>query len=472
MKKTKLICTIGPSSSDEEIIKEMILNGMNVARINLAHSDHEFAEDIVKKIRKINKELNTNVGILFDTKGPGIRVGTFKEGFMELENDDVVTLTPEKTNEELKRINMSERKLSLSLDIDDLILLDEGKIELKVIGIKNADITCRVVQGGTLKDNRTLNIPEIELNIDYLSIADKNDILFASKLDIDYIALSYVRCANDILDVNDMLIGERNEHMQIISKIENRSAINDLENIIKVSDGVMVARGDLGVELPMERLPGIQKKIINDTRKKSKICIVSTEMLSSMEEKIRPTRAEVSDVSNAVIDGVDAVTLNGETAIGLYPIESVQMMTKIIEETENTLDYHKLLIERYEEKSFDSTTVISYAAVDAANMLNAKAIVVSTMSGYTARRVSNYRPKSIVVVTTPYKDVAQSLSINWGIIPVVVKKYSTIDEIIETSKEEASKLMDLEKDDKLVITGGIPIKRTRSTNFIKIEEIN
>jgi len=470
MKKTKLICTIGPVTSDEDILREMIENGMNVARINLAFSTHEFAEDIVKKIRRLNKELNTNVGILFDTKGPGIRVGSFENDFMELFDDDIVVLTPDKSDN-LKKINISERKLSLSLDIEDTILLDEGNIELSVIGIKNADITCRVVRGGILKSNTALNIPDVELNIDFLSIADKNDILFASKLNVDFISLSYVRNANDILDVNDMFIGERNEHTQIISKIENKSAIYDLENIIKVSDGVMVARGDLGVELPLEKLPIIQKDIINKTRDKGKICIVSTEMLSSMEEKIRPTRAEVTDVANAVIDEVDAVMLNGETAIGMHPIESIKMISKIIEETEKGLDYHKLLVKRYEEKNFDSTTVMAYASVDAANMLNAKAIVTSTKSGYTARRISNYRPKCPIIVTTPLKEVAQSLSLNWGLIPVVVDKFDSVDDIIEVSKEEATKLIDLEKDDKIVITGGFPIKKTRSTNFIKIEEI-
>ena len=471
MKKTKLICTIGPSCEDESILKEMIMNGMNVARINLSHSNHEFAEDIVKKIRKLNKELNTNVGILFDTKGREIRVGDFKDGYIELIDSDTVTLTPDKANGENNRINISQKKLSLDLDIDTRVLLDNGNIELKVIGIKNADITCKVVTGGVLKSGATLNVPDVELNIDFLSLTDKNDILFASKLNVEYIALSFIRTANDILDVNDMLIGERNEHTEIISKIESQSAIDDIENIIKVSDGVMVARGDLGVEISFAKLPSIQKKIISEARKKNKICIVSTEMLSSMEYKTRPTRAEASDVANAVIDGVDAVMLSKETAVGMHPILAVETMCNIIEETESSLDYHKLLLEKYEDKNVDNTTVLAYTAVDAANMLKAKAIVVSTMSGYTAKKVSTYRSNSIVVVTTPNKEVAQNLSLNWGLIPIVVDKANSIDEILEDAKKVVARVIDVEKGDKIVITGGFPIKRSRGTNFIKIEEM-
>ena len=268
-----------------------------------------------------------------------------------------------------------------------------------------------------------------------------------------------------------MLIASKNEHTQIISKIENQSAIDDIDNIIKVSDAIMIARGDLGVEIELERIPCIQKSIVKKVREKNKICIVSTEMLASMEDKTRPTRAEVSDVANAVIDGVDAVMLSGETAIGMYPIESVETMCKIIFEAEKSLDYHKLLIERYDDKLSDTTSVMAYNTVDAANMIQASAIVVSTMSGYTARKVSNYRPKSPIIVTTPYKDVAHSLSLNWGVIPVVIKKFSSTDEIIEISKEESTRIVNTSLGDKIVITGGFPIKKARGTNFIKIEEI-
>lgn len=413
MKKTKLICTIGPSCMDEEKLKDLILSGMNVARLNLSHCSHDFAEKVVHRIRNLNKKLGTNVGIIVDTKGPEIRVGTFKDDAMVLNEGDTVILTPDKADGSFGRINISQRKLSLDLDIDTKILLDEGNMELIVTGIENA---------------------------------------------------------NDVLDVNDMLISEKNEHTQIISKIECQSALDDLENIIKVSDGIMIARGDLGVEVELEKLPCIQKRIVAQTRKKNKMCIVSTQMLPSMENNLIPTRAEVSDVANAALDGVDAVMLNTETAMGKYPVEATKMMSKIIEETENgTLDIVNNIVS--DEKNYDATTVLSKSAVDAANMLHAKAIVTSTTSGYTARRVSAYRPKCPIIATTPIKGVAESLSLNWGITAVHVSKANSTDEIIEIAKEEVSKLMKIDKDDKIVVTGGFPIKKSRSTNFIKIEEM-
>lgn len=471
MKKTKIICTLGPSCMDDEKIRDMIMAGMDVARINLSHSSHDFAEKMVNKIRKLNKELNKNVGILFDTRGPEIRIGTLKGDQLVLNDGDVVVLTPNEADGTNNIINISERKLSLDLDIDSKILLDDGLIELRVIGIKNTDITCKVVHGGILRNNKGVNIPNTNLNMDFLSLTDKNDILFASKLNVDFLALSFVRNANDVLDVNDMLITERNEHMQIISKIECLSAIEDLENIIKVSDGTMVARGDLGIEIEIEKLPCIQKQIVSKTKEKNKISIVATEMLSSMEVKATPTRAEVSDIANAVIDGVDAVMLSGETAVGMYPIPAVELMSKVITETERNLDYHKILMERYEDRNYDSTTVLAYTAVDAANMVKAKAIVVSTMSGYTARRVSNYRPNCPIIVVTPTKEIAESLSLNYGVFAISAKRGSSTDEIIDNAKKIAKDILNLEKDDKLIITGGFPLKKVRTTNFVKIEEI-
>ena len=350
-------------------------------------------------------------------------------------------------------------------------MLDDGTIKLMVTGIKNTDITCKVIVGGMLKDNKGINIPDTDLDIDFLSVSDKNDILFASKLNADFIALSFIRNANDVLDVNDILIGEKNEHTQIISKIENERAVLDIDNIIKVSDGIMVARGDLGVEIELEKLPYIQKNIVSKVKEKNKICIVATEMLSSMETNIRPTRAEVSDIANAVIDGADSVMLSGETAIGMYPVESVETVYKIINETEKNLDHNKMLLKKIDEKNLDNTSVLAYSTVEAANLLNAKAIVVSTISGYTARRVSGYRPNCPIIVTTPESSTATSLSLNWGVVPIVVKKFGSTDDIIENAKEQVVKMLDIKEGDKIIITGGFPIKKTRSTNFMKIENL-
>lgn len=467
MNKTKLICTIEPSIVDENFLREMVKEGMDVLRIDLSHTSHEQAYLAVEKLRKINRELNANVGIMFDTRGPEVRVCNLKEDIILKEGEKII-LTPSKVDGSKGKICISFKRLSYNLDIDSVILLDEGRIELIVIGIKNTDITCRVVRGGVLSNNKKLNVPNVELNIDFLSSDDKEDILFASKLNVEFVSLSFVRNANDILDVNDIFIGERNEHTQIITKIENQSAIDDLENIIKVSDGIMISRCNLCGEIPIEKLPCIQKRIIKETRKRNKICIVSTEMFMSVENDIRPTTIEVSDVSNSVIDGVDAIVLNCENA---YRIQSIKMIEKIIKETEEELDYHKFLEEKYIDKANDATQVLAYAACESANMLKTKAIIVSSISGITARKVSAYRPYSPIIVTTPYKDVALSLSLNWGIRPVIVDEVNTTDELIECAKEVASKVMSIQKDDKIVITGGFPLKTSRSTNFIKIEEI-
>ena len=463
MKKTKIICT-APESGDYETLKEMQRNGMDVIRVDLSTSSHDFAKDIVSKIRKMNKEENTSVGILFDTKGPHIKVGEFKDGSIELKENAKVLLTPKDVDGVDNKINISEKKLFLSLDIDYEILLGDGNIKLVVTGIKNEDITCKVVNGGILYSNSSLSVPEVDLNVDYLSIVDKKDILFASKLDVDYISLSFVRNANDILDVNDIFIGERNEHIGIISKIENNSALEDLENIIKVSEGIMFSRDSFSSEI--EKLPAIESKIVTESRKKNKLCIISTEMLDSMIDKELPSKIDASEVSYKVVDKVDALLLN-KACNGIHPALCVKVMSKIIEETEKNMEYN---ITKDSEK-MDTTTALSYAAVSMANMMDIKAIVTSSISGYTARKVSNFRPRCITIVTTPDKEVAQSLSLNWGVIPVVTERASSMDDIIDTAKKSSKKILNLEKGNKIIVTGGFPLKRVRGTNFIKIEEI-
>ena len=471
MKKTKIIATVGPAIDTKEKLQEIIVSGVNVIRINLSHATHEFAEEIVKNVRKINKELNTNVGILIDTQGPEIRVGTFPEGYIELFKGDIITLTNRSCFGEDKTIHITYRDLHEDTLVGDRMLLDEGRIELNIIEKKGADIICEVLNNGKLFNNKSLNIPNIDLNVDFLSTDDKHDINFAHSLNADFIALSFVRSANDILDVNDILIGLKNEHMQIIAKIENRSAIDDIENIVKISDGIMVARGDLGVEIDLEEVPAVQKKIVKLACEKNKICIVATEMLSSMENKPRPTRAEVSDVANAVLDGVDAVMLSGETAVGKYPTESIIFMKRIIESTEREMDYNELINCYSKVKKEDITSTIAFSVVESANTLKTKAIVAATITGYTARKVSNYRPYCPIIATTPERSVATGLSLNWGVIPVVVEKFKSTDEIVNNSAEVAKEILNLEKSDKVVITGGFPVKKTKFTNFMKIEEI-
>lgn len=471
MKKTKIIATLGPSSSNKEVIMDMIKSGVDVFRINLSHSSKELAESLVKIIRKIDKELNTNTGILIDTKGPEIRVNGIANGYVNLYKGNTVILTTSDNLENENTFHITYKNICEELNPGNRILIDDGLVELLVIEVNDCNLKCEVLNNCKLYNNKSVNIPNVDLNMEFLSEEDVEDISFASKLSADFIALSFIRSSNDVLDVNDLLIGLRDEHMQIIAKIECKSALDDIDNIVRVSDGVMVARGDLGVELDLETVPVIQKKIVKETYLKSKISIVATEMLSSMEHKSRPTRAEVSDVANAVLDGVDALMLSGETAIGENPVNTVITMKNIIESTEQSIDYEQLLNIHCNTRKDDLTSSISYSVVETANILKAKAIVASTLSGFTARKVSAFRPSCIIIATTPNKRVATSLSLNWGVIPVLVNVFKSTDEIIDEGLEICKKMLELKKEDKIIITGGFPFKKTKNTNFMKIEEI-
>lgn len=469
MKKTKIICTIGPSTDSREMLSKIMENGMDVARINMSHASHDQARNIIYTIRELNKELGKNVGILIDTKGPELCIKTFKGGEISLQPGDNIILTAKDVNENDSKFIVNYPGLIQDVKKGDKILLEDGAIELVVIEETLDDVICEVITGGVIRNNIGLNIPDVNLNIDFLSLADKNDIAFASSIEADYIALSFVRNANDVLDVNDMLIALRNEHMQIISKIENKSSIEDLDNIIKVSEGIMVARGDLGVETSFEEVPYLQKKIVNASLKANKMCIVATQMLSSMENSPKPTRAEVSDVANAVIDGVDAVTLSGETAIGMYPLETLQIMKKIIINMEDNLDYNKFMIEKKNDVQDDITTIIASNVAVSANKLKASAIVASSISGYTAKMISSFRPSCPIIVTTPSEQTARGLSLNYAVIPVVAPMFDSTDEIVANGLKEVKKLIPLENDI-VIITGSFP-SDTNSTNFMKIEQI-
>lgn len=470
MNKTKIISTVGPMTSSKEILRKMIRAGTDVFRINLSHSTYKDAEKICSYIKSLNRELKTNVGTLIDTKGPEIRIGEIDLDLV-LKKGDIITLTNRPANGEYGYIQVSYKDLYKDVSIDDRVLIDDGLIELKVINILDEDVKCITLTGGKVYSRKGLNVPDSNLSLDFLSEENKEDIRFASRVKADFIALSFVRNANDVLDVNDMLISLRDDHMQIISKIESKSSIGDIENIIKVSDGIMIARGDLGIEIPLESIPSVQKKIVKQSYSKGKLCIVATEMLTSMEFSSRPTRAEVSDVANAILDGADAVMLSGETAIGNYPLETINTMNKIIDATEETMDYDELLIKHTTQDQKDITTVISHSVVDAANMLNTKAIVATTMSGYTAKKISSHRPCCPIIATTPSKETATSLSLNWGVIPILVSKYNNTDEIVKNAVEVAKEELKLTKGDKIIITGGFPLKETKYTNFLKVEEI-
>ncbi len=471
MKKTKIICTIGPATDSKNKLKKMIEAGMDVARINLSHADHTFAERIIKLIRELNVELDTNVAILVDIKGPKMRIINVKQDHVKLNKGDIITLTSTQSVEEDNKFVVNYPGLVREINKENKILLSDGEIELIVIAEKQDNIICEVLNEGIIRKNASVNVPGVNLTVDYLSVADKNDIIFATKMNADFISLSFVRNANDVLDVNDMLIGLKNEHIQIIAKIENHSAVEDIDNIIKVSNGIMIARGDLGVEIELEKVPSVQKNIVEKCFNVGKICIVATQMLCSMQQKSRPTRAEVSDVANAVIDGVDAVLLSEETAIGNYPIESIEMATKILVNIEENLNYNDILHKKSFAETEDITTIIAHNVVNSANKLRVKAIVVSTISGYTARMVSSFRPYCPIIVTTPNEAVARSLTLNWGVISVITKMLNSTDEIVKISTVIARKELNLKKDDIVIISGGFPISDDQNTNFMKIEKL-
>lgn len=470
MKKTKIICTIGPASSDVETLRKMINSGMDVARFNLSHASHQECHKAIEKIKKLEKEYQKTIGILFDTNGPELRLGKLKEGQCFLKQGTEVKVYGKEILGNEKEIAINYEEIVRDVNINTTLLLSDGKVVLKIINKLQDYLLCIVQQEGFIYSNRTVHIPSIRFQKDYLTEKDKEDIRFAVEEKVDFLALSFVRSHFDVLDVTDYLIELGDDHIQLISKIENEDAIEEIDDILRDSDGIMVARGDLGVEMPMEKLPGIQKMIIEKANLCNKISIVATELLATMENDNKPTRAEVSDVYNAVIDGSDAVMLSGETTIGNYPIEAVETMTKIIVSAEEDINYIELLDNAARNEKQDATSSIAYSVVDTANRLNLKAIVASTNSGYTAKKISRFRPMCPILATSPNQDTVRSLTLYFGIYPKLVNEFLSTDEIVDSCKKEAIKLFELEKNDQIVITGGFPAS-LNNTNFMKIEEI-
>lgn len=471
MNKTKMIATIGPSSKDENIIREIIKSGADVIRINMSHASSDFARDIILKTRKISNELKVEVGIMIDTKGPEIRIGEIENNKIKLEKGNQIKIiaNPIKGNESM--INVSVPQILEHIKLGDRILLNDGNIELNVVASDTETLICEIQNDGFIVSNCSLNIPDAKFNIKFLSNYDKETIKFASQMEVDYLALSLVNSHLDVLDVNDLLIELNDSHIQIISKIETQNAIDGINEIIKLSDGIMISRGDLGIEINIEKIPSVQKKIAKLTKENEKIVIIATEMLASMQYNPRPTRAEVSDVANAVIDGTDAVMLSSETAIGNYPVETVKSMNNIIDAIEKEMDYNDILLEIKRTDEEEIAKAIAYSCVDSANRVNAKAIVCSTLTGNTAKNISNYRPSSPVIAISPDVKVVRSLSLNYGIFPLTVPYVNSTDEMVNLSIVSASKLVELNSKDKVVITGSFPLEEIKHTNFMKIEEI-
>lgn len=470
MKKTKIVCGIGPSNSSNTIIREMIENGMDVARFDLGYVTYDFVKEKIDLIRKISTELNKTCGIMLDTNGPEFRIGTLANGKVFLNEGDEVNIysTPRVGTKE----GFSVVYDSLVKDIHEgmHILFSDAKVEVEVTSKMTETIICKVIKGGFIFSKETVHIPRINYSMDYVSEKDKEDIAFAHSVKADFLALSFVRSHFDVLDITDLLIENNDDHIEIISKIENENALDDIDAIISTSDGIMVARGDLGIEMPLEKLPGIQKELITKAHFANKLSLVSTEMLASMENELRPTRAEVSDVYNAVFDLSDAVVLSKETSIGDNPVEAVKMMNRIICAAENDLDYRHLLSDMGSVDLQDITSSIAHSVVDIANRLEIKGIITTTNSGYTAKKISMFRPSCPVVATSPNADTVSSLTLNYGIYPILTNKLDTTDAIVENCKKIVREKLKLNKKDLVIITGGFPAI-SNNTNFMKVEEL-
>ena len=470
MRKTKIVCTIGPASSSEEVIKGLCLAGMNVARLNFSHGTHEGHQAVVNTIKKVRSELGLPIAILLDTKGPEYRIGCFENGRINLEEGDRFTFTTDQVLGNTKRVSVSYPTLHEELAVGDSVLLNNGLLAFEVIEIIGRDIVCRVLSGGELSDRKSMSFPGKVMKQTYLSEQDKLDISFGAELEVDYIACSFVSKAQDVIDVKEYLSSIDASGIELIAKIENQSGFDNIDEICKHCDGIMIARGDMGVEVPFDRLPGMQKKLITKCRLLGKRVITATEMLESMIHNPRPTRAEISDVANAVYDGTSAIMLSGETAAGKYPVKTVQIMARIAETTEQDIDY-KTRFHNHEFRIKNSADAISHSTCGMSIDLDAKAIVACSLSGMTPRMVSRFRPSVPIIGLTTDERTWRKLALSWGVIPAICEKFSSTDVLFYTAKRIAKDLVGLEKGDKIVITGGDTTGKSGNTNIIKVEEM-
>ncbi|MEG6590996.1 pyruvate kinase [Paenibacillus barengoltzii] len=471
MRKTKIVCTIGPSSESLENIKKLIMAGMNVARLNFSHGDFEEHGNRIKNIRQASAELGKSIAILLDTKGPEIRTGKLKEEPIELVQDEFITLTTEEILGDKNRISITYKDLPGDVEVGSTILIDDGLIGLTVVDIQGTEIKCRIVNGGTIKSKKGVNVPGVNISLPGITEKDANDIKFGIEQGIDFIAASFVRKASDVLEIRQLLEQHNATHIQIISKIENQQGVDNLDEILEVSDGLMVARGDLGVEIPAEDVPLVQKRMIEKCNRVGKPVITATQMLDSMQRNPRPTRAEASDVANAIFDGTDAIMLSGETAAGKYPVESVLTMSRIAEKAESALEYREIFVKQSNAQQTTVTEAISQAVANSALELNAKAIITSTETGYTARMVSKYRPKAPIIAVTTENQTLRRLALNWGVTPVKGDIASTTDEMFDKAMKGGLDSGLVKEGDLVVITAGVPLGRSGSTNLVKIGQI-
>lgn len=471
MRKTKIVCTLGPATDDENVLRTLMQEGMDVARLNFSHGTHEEQKKRMDMVKKLRSEFGKPIAILLDTKGPEIRTRDFENGRVHVEAGDIFTLTPREVLGDNMIASITYSDLYMDVEIGTSILIDDGLIELEVLGINDKDIRCKVINGGDITNHKGINVPGVHLNMSYLSDRDIDDILFGIEQDVDFVAASFVRSAKDVLEIRKLLDENGGKDINIISKIENGEGVNHIDDIIYVSDGIMVARGDMGVEIPGEEVPIVQKMIIRKVYNAGKQVITATQMLDSMIKNPRPTRAETTDVANAIYDGTSAIMLSGETAAGKYPVEAVQTMVKIAERTERDINYTKRFFENGKASDKSITEAVCHATCTTAIDLNASAIIAVTKSGTSARRISKYRPACNIIAGTTSDKASRQLNMSWGVTPIHIEEQNEIFELFEHVVEEGKRKGLLEAGDKVVITAGVPLGVPGNTNMLKVHII-
>ena len=469
MRRTKIVCTIGPATNSEEMLTRLVRSGMNVARLNFSHGTHEYHKDTLERIKRVRRREGMPVAILLDTKGPEIRVKDFKDGFAELREGAEFTLTTREIEGTEQAVTVTYAGMPAELSEDNSILIDDGNIELCVKRCTETDVICQVVRGGRISNHKGINVPNVHLDMPFLSEQDQSDILFGIENDVDFIAASFVRCKEDVIALRKFVDYHGARDLRIIAKIENIEGVNNFDEILRYADGIMVARGDMGVELSFERLPGLQKRFIKKCYQSGKMVITATQMLESMISHANPTRAEITDVANAVFDGTSAVMLSGETAMGKYPALAVEVMGRIVTQAENDafeMDAYAGI--SYEIDNNDTTNAVCDATCTTARDISAKAIIAVTKSGQTARRMSKFRPVQPIVAATPVEKTFHQLALSWGVFPVLARLQSSSDELLLHAIDCAKQIDAVENGDIVVIAAGIPLDTTGSTNLMRV----
>lgn len=471
MRKTKIICTMGPATDDIEVLRAMARAGMNVARFNFSHGSHEEHKQRIDRVKAVREEYNLPIALLLDTKGPEIRTGDMQDGKIFLKKGEQIRLTPRACLGTPNKISITYPDLYQDVQAGTSILIDDGLIELRVEQTQEQDILCRILNDGAVSNHKGINVPDVHLSIPYLSDKDKADIKFGIEQGVDFIAASFVRTADDVQQLRMLLDENGGGHINIIAKIENQQGVENIDGIVALADGVMIARGDMGVEIPAEDVPPIQKMLIKKVTLAGKQVITATQMLDSMMKNPRPTRAEVTDVANAIYDGTGAIMLSGETAAGMYPVEALTMMARIAERTEEDIDYRKRFFVRTRKANPDITDAICHATCTTAYDLNARDIVTVTKSGRSARMVARYRPSCGIIGCTPTKTVWYQLNLAWGVSPVLLEETDDVFDLFDSALETAKNQGLMQAGDIAVITSGVPIGVSGTTNMIKVQVV-